>query len=91
MDKDEEKDMTEVRDSAGKGKGIFTVKKIPEGQELISQKPTVLGPKQTSPFVCVNCLDYINEVSGRFKAMKSSSLLGPFCGSEFWGFFLLKI
>jgi len=55
--------MTEVRDSAGKGKGIFTVKKIPEGQELISQKPTVLGPKQTSPFVCVDCLDYINEVS----------------------------
>ena len=25
------------------------------------------------------------------KAMKSSSLLGPFCGSEFWGFSLLKI
>ena len=24
-------------------------------------------------------------------AMKSSSLLGPFCGSEFWGFSLLKI
>jgi hypothetical protein len=26
-----------------------------------------------------------------FKAMKSSPLLGPFCGSEFWGFSLLKI
>ena len=26
-----------------------------------------------------------------FKAMKSSHLLGPFCGSEFWGFSLLKI
>ena len=25
------------------------------------------------------------------KAMKSSPFLGPFCGSEFWGFFLLKI
>jgi hypothetical protein len=24
------------------------------------------------------------------KAMKSSPLLGPFCGSEFWGFSLLK-
>ena len=63
--KDKDVDLTEVRDSAGKGKGIFTVKKIREGQELISQKPTVLGPKQTSPFVCVNCLDYINEISGR--------------------------
>ena len=27
----------------------------------------------------------------RTKAMKSSPLLGPFCGSEFWGFSLLKI
>jgi hypothetical protein len=25
------------------------------------------------------------------KAKKSSPLLGPFCGSEFWGFSLLKI
>jgi hypothetical protein len=25
------------------------------------------------------------------KAMKSSPLLGPFCGSEFWGFSLLNI
>ena len=25
------------------------------------------------------------------KAMKSSPLLGRFCGSEFWGFSLLKI
>jgi hypothetical protein len=25
------------------------------------------------------------------KAMKSSPLLGPFCGSEFWRFSLLKI
>ena len=25
------------------------------------------------------------------KVMKSSPLLGPFCGSEFWGFSLLKI
>ena len=34
------------------------------------------------------------QISGalnRFKAMKSSPLLGPFCGSEFWKFSLLKI
>ena len=57
--------LTEVCESPGKGKGIFAVKKIPEGQKLITQKPTVLGPKQTSPFVCVECLDYINEQSGK--------------------------
>ena len=27
----------------------------------------------------------------KFKAMKTSPLLGPFCGSEFWRFSLLKI
>ena len=57
--------LTEVRESDGKGKGIFMVKNVPEGQELISQEPTVLGPKQTSPFVCVDCMDYITEESGR--------------------------
>ena len=31
------------------------------------------------------------KLSGKLKAMKSSPLLGPFCGSEFWGFSLLKI
>ena len=56
--------LTEIRDSDGKGKGIFTAKKITEGQEVICQAPTVLGPKQTSPFVCIDCLDYINEQSG---------------------------
>ena len=25
-------------------------------------------------------------IDGEIKAMKSSPLLGPFCGSEFWGF-----
>ena len=29
--------------------------------------------------------------TGRFKAMKSSPLLRPFCVSEFWGFSLLNI
>ena len=29
--------------------------------------------------------------SEKSKAMKSSPLLRPFCGSEFWGFCLLKI
>ena len=29
--------------------------------------------------------------SDDFKTIKSSPLLGPFCGSEFWGFSLLKI
>ena len=33
----------------------------------------------------------IQDRFGKVKAMKSSPLLGPFCGSEFWGFSLLKI
>ena len=39
---------------------------------------------------------YLNEgwwaaLKAAAKAMKSSPLLGPFCGPEFWGFSLLKI
>ena len=45
------------------------------------------------------CLSYAimqikESIDGRLrnsKAMKSSPLLGPFCGSEFWEFSLLKI
>ena len=41
-------------------------------------------------------LNFFAEVGGYLglllgKAMKSSPLLGPFYGSEFWGFSLLKI
>ena len=32
-----------------------------------------------------------NQTVHAIKAMKSSPLLGQFCGSEFWGFSLLKI
>ena len=35
-------------------------------------------------------VDVLQDVAG-IKAMKSSPLLGPFCGSKFWGFSLLKI
>ena len=34
---------------------------------------------------------YLRIINGETKAMKSSPLLGPFFGSEFWGFSLLKI
>ena len=35
--------------------------------------------------------DFLCELDMKTKAMKLSPLLGPFCGSEFWGFSLLKI
>ena len=39
-----------------------------------------------------NCTKQNNKFGVlKIKAMKSSPLLGPFCGSEFWGFSLLKI
>ena len=35
--------------------------------------------------------EYFRGYSVIYKAMKTNPLLGPFCGSEFWGFSLLKI
>ena len=37
-----------------------------------------------------NC-QIVHLIAMELKAMKSSPLLGTFCGSEFWGFSLLKI
>lgn len=57
--------MIEIKESEGKGRGIFAAKSIEEGDKVISEVPTVIGPKQTSPFVCVDCCNYIQEESGK--------------------------
>ena len=54
-----------------------------------------LTPPPMDPVLIVqgalqDVLDLLNPTI-IFKAMKSCPLLGPFCGSEFWGFSLLKI
>ena len=58
-------DSIEVKKSPGKGRGIFCTKAIKEGQNILIESPVVIGPKQASPFVCVNCFDYINEQTGK--------------------------
>ena len=55
----------EVRESVGKGRGMFSASQINEGNKIIAEVPSVIGPKQTSPFVCVDCFDYIDEQSGK--------------------------
>ena len=62
-------DSIEVKESPGKGRGIFCVKTIKEGQKIFTESPTVIGPKQTSPFVCVDCFDYIDEQTGKNRLM----------------------
>ena len=66
-----------------------------EGQEqsdfarLIIEKPQLLNERNPT-----NQSAERKVAKGWFgfpKAMKSSPLLGPFCGSEFWGFSLMKI
>ena len=57
-------DILVITESTGKGLGTYAKFFIQEGQSIISEKPAVIGPKQTSPFVCVDCFDYINEQTG---------------------------
>ena len=59
-------DFINVQESCGKGLGVFAKGLIKEGQKIISEPPSVIGPKQTSPFVCIDCLDYINEQTGNW-------------------------
>ena len=58
-------DCMAIQESAGKGKGLFTIKTIKDGQKIITEPPIVIGPKMTSPFVCVDCFDYIDEQTGK--------------------------
>ena len=57
-------DIFDVHESNGKGLGAFAGNKILEGTEIVTEKPSVIGPKQTSSFVCVDCFDYIDEQTG---------------------------
>ena len=63
---DDESANFEIRESSGKGRGMFASKLVREGEKIITEPPCILGPKQTSPFVCVDCFDYINEQTGEF-------------------------
>ena len=62
-------DIMVIKESAGKGLGAYADEFIKEGQSIISEKPAVIGPKQTSPFVCVDCFDYINEQTGTLEIL----------------------
>jgi hypothetical protein len=61
-----------VGDSPDKGRGVFTNQDVKAGQKILTELHSVLGPKQTSPFVCINCFDYINENTGRIINVKNS-------------------
>lgn len=66
-------EMIEIKESEGKGRGIFASKSIKEGEKIISEVPTIIGPKQSSPFVCIDCFDYIQEQTGKpFSAFQIS-------------------
>ena len=58
-------DIFDVHESNGKGLGAFAANKVMEGTEIVTEKPSVIGPKQTSSFVCVDCFDYIDEQTGK--------------------------
>ena len=71
----------------GRGQKTQNLDYIIHGWSLSGDR--VSGDSVSGDPVSGNCLS--GEPSVYLKAMKSSPLLGPFFGSEFWGFSLLKI
>ena len=51
----------EVRFSLEKGRGLFATEKIPAGSPIMIERPFVIGPKQSSCPVCVECLCILDE------------------------------
>ena len=45
----------------GKGLGLVTTQPISAGQTLMVESAAVIGPKQTSPLVCVQCLHLMED------------------------------
>ena len=39
----------------GRGQGLQVHQAVPCGQTIVREKAAVIGPKQTSPLVCVEC------------------------------------
>jgi hypothetical protein len=61
-----------VGDSPDKGNGVFSNQDVKAGQNILTEVPSVIGPKQTSPFVCIDCFDYIDEKTGNIVNVKNS-------------------
>ena len=81
-------DIFDVHESNGKGLGAFAANKVLEGTEIVTEKPSVIGPKQTSSFVCVDCFDYIDEQTGKLLISRN---FYSFCSTRKYVHTLMKI
>lgn len=53
----------EVRESPGKGQGLFAARPVRVGDVIIKECPLILAPKQTSPYrVCIGCMKIESEL-----------------------------
>lgn len=50
-----------IADSPNRGRGCFVKHGVKAGQTIIVETPTIIGPKQTSPLVCVDCFRKLVE------------------------------
>ena len=49
------------RDSSA-GRYVVAAKDLPAGSLVLTEEPLVWGPKQSSPLVCVNCCEVMQEL-----------------------------
>ena len=63
------------RDSSA-GRYVVAAKDLPAGSLVLTEKPLVWGPKQSSPLVCVNCCEVMEEliVCNRFVCVSPRNL-----------------
>ena len=56
--------LVEGSKSSGPGRFVVAAKDLPVGQLILTETPTVFGPKQSSSLVCVQCCGVMPELRG---------------------------
>ena len=66
-----------IRSTETRGRGFFAEKDFKTGETVILEKATVIGPKQTSTLICVDCLTLLQKSELRSCANCGATLCQP--------------
>lgn len=69
----------EIKFSADKGRGLFLLEPVCAGTLVLLEQAAVIGPKQTSPLVCLECFFMLDPIDLEYNCAKCGSTLCQSC------------
>ncbi|XP_059085622.1 SET domain-containing protein SmydA-8-like isoform X2 [Tigriopus californicus] len=71
----------EIKFSANKGRGAFLLEPVEAGNLVLLEQAAVIGPKQTSPLVCLECFTKLSTKDLEYCCSKCGSTLCQSCSN----------